>query len=122
MHIYLGLKHKHIRKEKEARGERSVSVGVVPNSPYLRFLDKTTFIAGIIGPFTVIPQIYQIFSTRQATGVSAISWILMFIMTAPWIFYGVAHKDKTIIVSFILWEVMNLLVVIGTLMYGGHMW
>jgi hypothetical protein len=42
----------------------------------------------------------------------------MFIVTFPWILYGLAHKDKTIIASFILWEVANLLVVIGVLRYG----
>lgn len=118
MHFHLGLKHKLIRKEKEAR-KKSSTTTIAHNSAYIRFLDKTTFVAGVIGPFTVIPQIYEIFSTHQAGGVSVISWALMFIMTAPWIFYGVAHKDKAIIVSFILWEVMNLMVVIGALMYGG---
>ncbi len=115
MHIHLGLKHKRMRQEKEARGEPSTPP--TANSRYIRFLDRTTFIAGVVGPFTVLPQIYQIFITHQAAGVSAISWLLMFIVTFPWIFYGIAHRDKTIIASFILWEVANALVVIGAIIY-----
>jgi len=46
------------------------------------------------------------------------TWALIFIVTFPWILYGVAHREKSIIVSFILWEVANLLVVIGVLLYG----
>lgn len=82
------------------------------------FLDKLTFVVGIIGPFTVLPQIYSIFSTKSASGVSLTTWLLIFIVTFPWILYGVAHKDKSIIVSFILWEVVNLTVVTGVVMYG----
>lgn len=106
---YLGMKHKHQRK-----------LGMKKNhhSGYHKFLDKLTFVAGVVGPFTVLPQIYTIFNTRSATGVSFSTWVLIFIVTFPWILYGMAHKEKSIIVSFILWEVVNLAVVIGVLMYG----
>ncbi len=115
MHFHLGLKHKHLRHEKEAQGEPSMPTEANPR--YIHFLDRVTFIAGVVGPFTVLPQIYQIFSTHQAAGVSVIAWLLMFIVTFPWIFYGVAHRDKTIIISFILWEIANALVVVGAMMY-----
>jgi len=107
--MYVGLKHKH---------ERSDITKNHTKSPYIVFLDKLTFIVGIIGPFTVLPQIYTIFSTKTAAGVSLLSWVLIFIVTFPWILYGMAHKDKNIIVCFILWEIANLGVVIGVLMYG----
>ena len=90
----------------------------VHRTPYIRFLDRLTFAAGVVGPFTVVPQIYEIFVRHQAQGVSVTSWSLMFIVTFPWIFYGIAHKDRAIISSFILWEVANVLVIIGALMYG----
>ncbi len=105
---YLGLRHKHEHK----RG-----INEPPQTSYVIFLDKLTFIVGIIGPFTVLPQIYSIFSTKSAAGVSMMTWLLIFIVTFPWILYGIAHKDKSIIVSFILWEVMNLSVVIGVILY-----
>ena len=103
---YLGLRHKHERLQI-----------VKPRTKYIIFLDKLTFIAGVIGPFTVLPQIYSIFATKSSTGVSLETWSLIFIVTFPWILYGIAHKDKSIIVSFTLWEVVNLAVVIGVLMY-----
>jgi len=106
---YLGLRHKYERKQslKQQRKSR-----------YIVFLDKLTFVVGVIGPFTVLPQIYSIFSTQSAKGVSLATWTLIFIVTFPWILYGVAHKEKSIIVSFILWEVVNLAVVAGVLLYG----
>jgi uncharacterized protein with PQ loop repeat len=106
---YLGMRHKYERKQ-----------GLKPQrkSGYIVFLDKLTFVVGVIGPFTVLPQIYSIFSTHSADGVSLVTWGLMFIVTFPWILYGVAHKEKSIIVSFTLWEVVNLTVVAGVLLYG----
>ena len=116
MHFHLGLKHKIERRLKEALGKQSVPAE--SSTRYVRFLDRITFFAGIVGPFTVLPQAYEIFSTKNASGVSLISWILMFVVTLPWIFYGMAHKEKSIIVSFILWEVVNLLIIAGILMYS----
>lgn len=109
MHHLVGQKHKLQRKRASAR---------MPETAYIRFLDKLTFVAGIVGPFTVLPQIWSIFSTQSAVGVSLSTWLLIFIVTLPWVFYGFAHKDKSIIWSFILWEVANLTVVVGVLLYG----
>ena len=80
-------------------------------------LDHITFVVGIIGPFTVVPQIYTIFVNHSTDGVSLISWALIFTVTLPWVFYGLAHRDRSIIVSFTLWEIMNALVVLGILLY-----
>jgi len=105
---YLGLRHKHRRQKK---------INLRKHSNYVRFLDKLTFVAGVVGPFTVMPQIYTIFSTQSADGVSLATWSLIFVVTLPWILYGIAHKEKSIIVSFALWEVANLTVVVGVLLY-----
>lgn len=105
---YLGIRHKY---------ERRVGLRKTAKSPYIAFLDKLTFIVGIIGPFTVVPQIYTIFFTHSAEGVSLMTWLLIFLVTLPWVFYGIAHKEKSIIVSFTLWEIANFLVVLGVLIY-----
>lgn len=105
---YLGMRHKLERRTGVKKNEKS---------SYIAFLDKLTFIVGVIGPFTVLPQIYSIFSTRSADGVSMATWLLIFIVTFPWVLYGIAHKEKSIIVSFILWEIANSLVVLGVFLY-----
>lgn len=106
---YLGLRNKYEHKQGVKKPRKT---------PYIVFLDKLTFVVGVIGPFTVLPQIYSIYSTKSAAGVSAVTWALIFIVTFPWILYGLAHKEKSIIVSFTLWEVVNLTVVVGVLLYG----
>ncbi|HXE09901.1 MAG TPA: hypothetical protein VN554_00565 [Verrucomicrobiae bacterium] len=106
---YLGMRHKHEHSKAHAKHKKT---------SYTVFLDKLTFVAGVVGPFTVLPQTYAIFSSHSAKGVSLATWSLIFIVTFPWILYGIAHKDRSIIVSFILWEIVNLSVVIGVLIYG----
>ena len=108
---YLGMRHKVERRQ----GTKKVKI-----TGYQKFLDKLTFVAGVVGPFTVLPQIYSIFSTHSAAGVSMATWLLIFIVTLPWVFYGFAHKEKSIIVSFILWEIANGMVVVGVLLYGHY--
>lgn len=102
------MRHKY---ERTARARKQ------KKTAYTKFLDKLTFVVGVIGPFTVLPQIYTIYSTKSAAGVSSTTWALIFVVTFPWVLYGLAHKEKNIIVSFILWEVMNAAVFIGALIY-----
>ena len=104
----MGMRYKHEKRQSHKKEAKT---------PYINFLDKLTFTVGVIGPFTVLPQIYSIYSTHKVSGVSLATWLLILIVTFPWILYGVAHKDNSIIVSFTLWEVANLSVVVGVLLY-----
>lgn len=106
---YLGLRHKH---EHEHHPEK------LRKTPYVVLLDKVTMVIGIAGPFVVVPQIYSLFSTRSAAGVSLFTWILMVVVNFPWVLYGIAHKEKSILISFVLWEIMNMSVVVGILLYS----
>lgn len=107
---HFGLRRRHEQtKEHRAHSKKPTR--------YVRILDKATLVIGVIGPVTVLPQIYSIFSTQSAEGVSAVTWFLMFLVTLPWVFYGAAHNDKTLIASFSLWEVVNLTVAVGAIIY-----
>ncbi|HUX80853.1 MAG TPA: PQ-loop domain-containing transporter [Candidatus Paceibacterota bacterium] len=115
MLFHLGLRHKELRRDVQVSDGSSIPPGANPR--YIHLLDRITFIAGVAGPFTVLPQIYQIFTTQVATGLSLSSWILIFIVTFPWIFYGIAHRDRSIITSYILWEIANIIIIVGILLY-----
>lgn len=82
------------------------------------FLDKIIIWVCIIGPFTAIPQALEIWVQKKAAGVSITSWSLYIIFAAFWLFYGIVHKDKPIIINSFLWIVIDVLVVIGVLIYG----
>lgn len=82
-----------------------------------RRLDELVLLLGVIGPLMTIPQIYEIFVNKNASGVSEITWFLFTIIDIPWIIYGLVHKERPIYITYSLWFVMNLAVGIGAVMY-----
>ncbi len=84
---------------------------------WLRLLDRLVYVVGVIGPVMTLPQIYLIFSTHNASGVSAVSWLAWAILDIPWILYGLAHKERPIVLTYFLWLVCNLVVFVGAILY-----
>lgn len=81
-------------------------------------LDRTIYIASFAGPMTAMPQIYQIFSTQSAIGVSIWSWIMGLGFSSIWITYAVFYKIRPIMVSQMLWMMIDLIIITGILMYN----
>ena len=104
-----GLIHRRLHQEKKT--------GAQAQTFWMRTLEKTTIIAGVIGPVMTLPQIFKIYYAHNAAGVSAVSWFAFGILDIPFILYGAAHKDRPIIVTYILWLIANFAVGIGALVY-----
>ena len=66
----------------------------------------------------IIPQITKIWIHKNASGVSIIAWSMFLVNACFWLMYGTIHKAKPIIIMYTLFAVMNILVVIGTILYG----
>lgn len=82
-----------------------------------RVLDRTIFIASLVGPMTAMPQIYQIFSTQTAAGVSIWSWIMGLGFGAIWITYALFYKIKPVLIQQCLWIMIDLIIITGIFMY-----
>ena len=108
-----GLGHLHFRKRVHSKKEKYPS-------PYkkIRMLDKVIYVAGIVGPLMMIPQIIKIFITKDAEGVSLLSYAAFVILSFVWFSYGVVHKEKPIIITHILWAACHITIVVGVLLYG----
>jgi uncharacterized protein with PQ loop repeat len=98
--------------------KRAVLAGYPHPRWWGRFLDRAVLVAGIAGPLMVIPQIVKIYGMQDASGVSALSWFAFAFFDVPFIVYGLVHRDTPIIVTYILFFIMNITVVIGALLYG----
>ena len=81
-------------------------------------MDKLIYFVGIIGPVMTIPQVAKIWLDKSAAGISIVAWGTYTITSAIWAAYGVMHKDKPIIISSLMFVIVNLLVVIGAFIYG----
>ncbi len=84
---------------------------------WVRLLDKIVLAAGVLGPVMTLPQIMLIYGMKSAAGLSLISWGLYAFFDVFWIIYGIVHRERPIMIAYILWFTVNMCVVAGILMY-----
>lgn len=82
-----------------------------------KFIDKLMSAAAVIHPLTAMPQIYDIYSTQSAAGVSLWTWLGFMVLGLIFLAYGLLHRLKPIIVTQILWFIVDFLIVLGVLLY-----
>ncbi len=106
------MHHFHVRKRIHQNLEKYPST-----EPRKRFLDKIIYIVGISGPIMTIPQVWEIWSKQDATGVSLISWSWYLLTACIWLTYAIEHKEKPLIVTNILWIFIEIILVLGIILY-----
>ncbi len=77
-------------------------------------IDKLVYFAIVIGPLLTVPQVYSIWVQGQ-TGVSLISWFAYLLASMIWLFYGIKHHDRPIIITEVVWITLEVLIVLGLL-------
>jgi uncharacterized protein with PQ loop repeat len=65
-----------------------------------------------------VPQILAIWLSRQAAGVSLLSWSAYWLSALVWFFYGVQKRDRNIYLPCIGWLVLDGAVIVGAWIYG----
>ena len=81
-------------------------------------MDRFIYVVVFVGPLMTIPQVTKIWFEKNASGVAASSWLTYFVTAFFWLIYAMMHKEKPLIISSIIWIVLDLLVVVGALIYG----
>jgi len=64
-----------------------------------------------------VPQIYAIWASRQAAGVSLLSWAAYWISAFVWFVYGVRQRDLNIYLPCVGWLLLDGAVVVGIIVY-----
>ena len=82
-----------------------------------RIFDAVIYIGGIFGPMLTVPQLVTIIRHQSSADVSLISWGSYLIGALAWLCYGIAHKEKPIIVSYGIWVLVDLAIVIAIIVY-----
>lgn len=83
-----------------------------------KLIRRSVLAIAIIEPAMTIPQIYEIWINHQAEGISELTWGLYIIAAIIWLLYGLQLKDKPLIISSMLWVVMEVAVTAGTIIYS----
>jgi uncharacterized protein with PQ loop repeat len=65
-----------------------------------------------------VPQILAIWLSRQAAGVSVVSWSAYWLSALVWFFYGLRKRDRNIYLPCIGWLVLDGAVIAGAVIYG----
>lgn len=65
-----------------------------------------------------VPQILAIWLSRQAAGVSLLSWSAYWLSALVWFFYGLQKRDRNIYLPCIGWLVLDGAVIVGAWIYG----
>jgi uncharacterized protein with PQ loop repeat len=81
------------------------------------YIDSAMSVIAIVSPLTIIPQIIQIYSTKDVDGISLITWIFSVITSVIWVVYGFHHKDKPIIFNSIMGAFFCFLIALGIIIY-----
>jgi uncharacterized protein with PQ loop repeat len=81
------------------------------------YIDSVMSVVAIVSPLTIIPQIVQIYTTKDVEGISLITWIFSVITSTIWVVYGFHHKDKPIIFNSIMGAFFCSLIAIGVFVY-----
>jgi uncharacterized protein with PQ loop repeat len=79
---------------------------------------RLAYFAGLAGPLTALPQAVSIWMSHQATGVSFWSATGFSAVAVIWLTYGVVLREGPIVISSLLWLVLDLAIVFGVWRYG----
>lgn len=84
----------------------------------MALVDKLMMVAATAHPLTALPQVVQIYSTQDVAGVALWTWLGFMMIGSLYLYYGILHKLKPIILNQILWFIVDILVVAGVLIFG----
>lgn len=79
-------------------------------TPADKALDRLVTVVSVIYPMSAVPQLVRIIQ-GDAHGVSTLSWLSFFVCAGLFLIYGLRHKVMPMIISNILWVVIDGLVV-----------
>jgi len=81
-------------------------------------MDKLVYISAIFGVFANIPQLTKIWIDKSFAGVSIVTWLGFLLGSSFWLFYGIVHKEKPIIITNGLYVVIQFFIVLGLVVHN----
>jgi uncharacterized protein with PQ loop repeat len=65
-----------------------------------------------------IPQVFTIWVSHQAAGVSTLTWSTYFVSAILWFWFGIRKHDRNIYLPCIGWILLDAAVIVGVVIYG----
>jgi uncharacterized protein with PQ loop repeat len=87
------------------------------NKKGYNILDKAIVCLGIANVFATLPQVAKVWGEQSAEGLSSISWGYYTIFSFALLIYGIVHKEKPIILTYIGSTILYAAIFVGSLVY-----
>jgi uncharacterized protein with PQ loop repeat len=94
------------------------SVTAAPDPSSVSGLEKVLRGLSVFTMLMTVPQVLTIWVSRDAGGVSLVSWLSYLLAACLWFVYGVQKRDKTIYLACVGWVVLDAAIVVGVLVHG----
>lgn len=107
MHNSHGLRHASEKHKKEQLFSRKQK----------NWIDHFIYFAVFASPASLLPQVLKIYANKNAESIAVVSWAIMVTFATVWLIYGLAHKNKPIIISNALWITAYGAILTGALLY-----
>jgi uncharacterized protein with PQ loop repeat len=94
-------KHRHIKHKKHRDG-----------------FDYVVYFFGVAAPLFELPQVWQIYANHSAQNVSLTTWAFFCLDNFVWAAYALRKKEWPLLITSILYEVIEASIAIGILRYS----
>lgn len=81
-------------------------------------VDHLMLVASAISPMTMLPQVIQVYSTKNVDGLSLVTWLAGATLGLIFLAYGISHRLKLYVFMQILWQIVDVLLIVGIIIYG----
>ena len=112
------MRHEEIDIHKRKRVHGREMHPYPSKKPMINLADRIVSITAILYPLTLLPQLYMIWSTENAEGVSLLTWSLLLLFTLPLVAYAFLHKDKKLTIMYSIFFVLYVLIIIGIILFS----
>lgn len=84
-------------------------------------VDKLVYVAAFAEPASAVPQVVAIYAAKTAAGISLFTWSAYLTFSLIWLWYGIVHKQRALIIASTLFAISEVLVIIGGILYGARL-
>ncbi len=78
-----------------------------------KILEFLIYGVGLLGTVAALPQAYRIWFLKDVAGLSLFSWISLALFAPFWILYGLLHKKKSLVMTYVVWFMISLVIILG---------
>jgi len=109
----LGVRHISRRRKKLPDGKEPFErISVLKTA-----LDIIMYPIAIASPLALVPQVWYLYSSQNASSLSLTTWVTLATLNLVWLFYGFVHREKPIIIANIMFGSFHFLIALGIVLY-----